>query len=136
LNDAASVANNIGNNAASWERRHPYDERVFLCERNVTTIWRGGGSTTEARGIPHERLVISHGQLERGLVGGSDGVFTMNIVLITGYADGIINGSWRGGVWLACSATLTGGSRRQRQRQLPCLQNNIGGPSWADGVRR
>ena len=68
LNDAASVANNIGNNAAIWNAATSHDERLFLRERERHRDLAGRRHLQRKHGqYHHERLVISHGQLERSL---------------------------------------------------------------------
>jgi hypothetical protein len=140
LNEAASVADNIGNNAAIWNGASLTMNGSSSVNGNVTTVWRGGGIYNGSTGnatMNDSSTVTGNSTVRSGGGVGSDGVFTMNgSSSITGNtADADDNGSGNGGgVWLACSATLTGGidGGNVNDNYLGTaspVENNIGGPS-------
>jgi hypothetical protein len=140
LNDAASVANNIGNNAAIYNAATFSMNGSSSVNGNVTTIWRGGGIYNGSTGnitMNDSSSVTGNASVRSGGGIASDGVITMNggSWISGNTADADDNGSGNGGgVWLACSATFTGGidGGNVNDNYLGSaspVENNIGGPS-------
>ena len=140
LNDAASVADNIGNNAAIYNAATFTMNGSSSVTGNVTTVWRGGGIYNGSTGnttMNDSSSVTGNSSVRSGGGVATDGVFTMNgSSSISGNtADADDNGTGNGGgVWLACSATFTGGvdGGNVNDNYLGSaspVEDNIGGPS-------
>jgi len=140
LNDAASVANNIGSQAAIGNYATFTMNGSSSVYGNAATIWRGGGiyqGSTGSTTMNDSSSVTGNSSIRSGGGVASDGIFTMNgLSSITGNtADADDNGSGNGGgLWLACSATMTGGidGGNVNDNYLGSaspVENNIAGPS-------
>jgi len=140
LNDAASVADNIGSQAAIGNYATFTMNGSSSVHGNVTTIWRGGGiyqGSTGSTTMNDSSSVTGNSSVRSGGGVASDGIFTMNgsssVSGNTADADDNAAGNG-GGVWLACSAPLTGGvdGGNVNDNYLGVaspVENNIGGPT-------